>query len=250
MIRVRLIGPIAVLLCLGATVAASPHDPKAQAVLDQCVAAMKALASFRERITVKVTNPDLLLAPLPQSVEVRFQKPNRFRVEVLELRNSRAAKRVLTCDGKSVRRWVSGGEGLKTEPAPKSLGELTDLPNVSPELLVLWTGAFDFKDWPAANVTLNLGNPEKIGDEEVNVIQGDLSAPGLAGGGSVRLFISKKDHLIRGLTMQFNGKDESGKEITGKIELLHEIKPAAPMLAADFLPPPAPPAKTAAGRAK
>lgn len=215
------------------------RDPKVQALMDQILAAYKALPALHLKIAVKVTaDPPSLLPPsIPVSAELRVQKPNRLWILSIAKQGAKFASIRLVCDGVNLWRWQSSSNTFRRTKAPKTFAEITDLPQAGFEPEVIVHGQDPFAALP---YQVNLQGPQKRDGIDVDVLSIPLSANGAVAGANVTLFVGQKDHLVRGTLVESEGKDAAGKPFKVRIESTYEMLDSAPKFtAADFafIPP-------------
>jgi hypothetical protein len=217
------------------TAQTSKHDPKALAVLDQCAAAIKSLKALHEKVTITsaAERPDTLTSPAKKVIEIKFQRPNKLWLTLDEAGGGRT--RIIS-DGHTLWRWSSKTNSYYRIRAPKELVEIEDLPDLTPDLAVLFGKITDFKLWPGPDVQMKPVPPPKTGDNGLDTLEGDLHSPGVNIGAKVTLTLNRTDHLIRSVVFASMSTDlAQNKPYSFKMEMNYEVVNASPMLsAADF----------------
>lgn len=235
------------------------RDPKVQALIDQFVAAYRGLSALHLKMTMQLSasDPGILPPSVTEALECRYQRPNRLWTEsVQKFADGSVQRSRIVCDGKYLWRWDSATNRVSRERAPQVLHAVGGLPDIAPELEVLFCNRDPFSELPP-DAQCSLGAPEKVGDVDVDVLEIKIPSADTPITGSVRLLIGQKDRLVRGMTYSGSGKDpKTGKDVHFKVELAYALVNAAPVFASSvftFTPPPGakmpPPEKRPAAKA-
>jgi outer membrane lipoprotein-sorting protein len=247
-------GPGIVLMTILTTSAGAQakFDPNARAAMDQMVAAYKGLKVLHEKMSfqIAVTPASNMMDGPPDSIELRFQRPNRLRLTVAETKAGKKAQRQVVCDGATLWRWDSGTNTYTKSKAPATFAGVTNISNDAPEFDILFSGKDPFKDFAPPNTQFTLGKPDKVGEVDVDSVEAQFKDPSGSMNGSMRILIGQKDHLIRGLSVDAAGKDPSGKEMKFSVTMNYTLVNTAPAFtAADFAftPPPGAKLRTTGG---
>ncbi len=226
------------------TAQTSKHDPKALAILDRCAAAIKALPALHEKVTITsaAERPDTLTSPAKKAIEIKFQRPNKLW---LTLDEAGAGRTRIISDGHTLWRWSSKSNSYSRIRAPKEFAEIENLPDLTPDLAVLFGKIPDFKLWPGPDVQMKPVPPPKTGDNGLDMLEGDLRSPGVKVGAKVTLTLNRTDHLIRSVTFASTGTDSAqSKPYSFKMDMNYEVVDPLPSFgAADFRFSPPPGAK-------
>jgi hypothetical protein len=230
----------------GAVAQAPKADPKVQALIDSISAAYKALGSYQVKVTFKYLpdNHTFFRAGQPLSMELKLQKPNKLNItyslRAAEGASVRTVKRQIVCDGSNVFRWDGGTNTYTKSKAgpvfPDVPGELN-----LPELELLLKATDPFKNLPVPANLLTIGPPAKVGNVDLDVIEGRISEPRLTFVGKLRVLVSQKDHTFRGVQFDGEGKDPiEGKPLNFRVEAVYDLVTVSPTLGATdftFSPP-------------
>jgi hypothetical protein len=245
--------------CAPASGQAPKPDPKVQALMDQVIAAYKALPAYHIKVTFKYLPDDPVFfgSGQPLSMELKLQKPNKLHLTYSERiyegkpeerltgkidpAKVKTVRHQIVSDGTSVYRFQGStntftksraGSGFPDVPATLSL----------PELEVLLRASDPFKKTLVPANLLTLGKPVKVGDDDLDVIEGRIAEPGVAFVGRLRILLNQKDHTFRGVQFEGEGKDpRDGKPLTFKLEAAYDRVATSPAFAAadfTFTPPP------------
>jgi len=225
----------------------SKRDPKVQAVIDQTMAAYKALNAFHLKVTLKATGSTDMFVGAPDSVELRYQKPNKLSVTSATRGQVNALNRKqLVTDGVSVWSWSSTSNAYSKLKAPATLKNISTLSDDLPEYDLLLRDKDPFADIPGNSNALSLGQPAKIGDVDVDVLSAAITEAGVPFTLNIKIMIGQKDHLIHGMRFDGNGKDPAGKDTKFDVQMNYEIVNTSPTFTpADFTFTPPPGAKLA-----
>jgi len=253
--RLALIAALGGCLAFAADAQESRVDPKARAVLDQMVAAYKGLTAFHEKMSFKASGSganEIMENNSPHSLELRLQKPNKLWINQTERRMGKLTRRQVVSDGANLWRWEGESNTYSRSKAPDSFAGIPNLPDDMPELDILFRGEDPLKklNSDAGNVTVALGQPMKVGDVDVDVVEIKITPQDAPFSATIRFLIGQKDHLMRGLVFEGNGKNPAtGQEMNFKAEMTNElVNPAPTFTAADFAFTPPPGAKPESSR--
>ena len=221
---------------------APKRDAKVQAAISQMTAAYKALTAVHIKMAVRaeVSDPGMVnMADVPESVEIRFQKPNKLVLDSWRNNHGKRVHSLLVCDGANFWKWDSASREVSRNKAPASLSDLKDLPSDSPEMDILLRNKEPFQDFNVGGpeVTLTMGGPAKLGDAMTDVIEARMPAVGSPISGVLRIRLGQADHLVRGISFDGGGADpKTKKELKFKFEVTYPILNPAPVFTpADFL---------------
>lgn len=228
----------AVAVSLTAVAQEPKRDPRVQALLDQSVAAYKAMPSYRAKTTFKYTpdNPDLFRQGQPLSMEIKVQRPNKLNLSYTEKgANGKLARHQIVSDGTNVFRWDSDTNAYTKTKAGNAFPDLPGSLSL-PELDALLRAKDPFKELPVPANLLTVGTPVKVGDVDMDVVEGKISGPGLPFAGRLRMLFGQKDHTIRGVTFEGEGKDpRNGKPLSFRVEATSDAISTSPQFTqADF----------------
>lgn len=244
LLRIAIVAVLAGCLAVSACAQETKPDPKAQAVLDQMIAAYTALNALHLKATVKRTGnaPPIMPVTIPESLEMRLLRPNKLWFYYVEKSGAKVKKRQVVSDGTNLWRWESDTNIYTKTKAPGLFRDFPRLP-VLVEMGILFEQD-PFQDLPP-NAHITLGEPIKVGDTDVDVVEIKIAEEGTPFTVVFKLLIGQKDHLMRGLSFEESGKDpQSGKDHSFKMELTYSLVNAAPdFKTADFVFTPPPGAK-------
>lgn len=219
-------------------------DPKAQAIIDQALAAYGGLKAFHEKVILKgESNPPGLIPSFSGTVEVRLQKPNKLWLKIETNEGGKHTTYQVACDGVHLWRWSSDKNTYTKAPAPSTLGGiLIELPTSAVDLEMLLYGKDPLKvPWPAGT-TFTLADSEKGGEVAVDVLTAKIADPSSPITTVFKMMVGQQDHLVRGYSFWGSGKHpQNGKEISFQFEATYPYINAGPTFSAkDFLftPPP------------
>jgi outer membrane lipoprotein-sorting protein len=254
------LGGAAVVLCLlwgvlaGGSVTAGAQepkpDPKAQALVDQMVTAYRDLPALHEKVTLTWTA--LPGAPAeggtPKSLELRWQKPNRFALSYEEEKAGKPVRHQAVSNGVTLWQWRSDTNVAAKDKAPAK-PVASPVPGAGlPEIGILFAGKNPFVELPLG-ATFAVGKPEKLGELDLDVLEARIAEKDVPFSGILRVKLGQKDHLIRSMLFEGGGKDpDSNKDQSFKIEAVYEVNAAPTFTPADFAftPPPGAKVKTPA----
>lgn len=211
------------------------RDPKVQAVIDQVLAAYKALTGLSLKVSVKTTGPADMMRGAPDSIEVRFQKPNKL-YSAVSTRSApdRIERKVVVADGAFLWIWKSDTNTFAKGKSPALLKAAPTLGDDLPEYELLFRDKDPFADLPGT-ATLALGQPAKVGDIDVDVLKTTVSEQGVPFQILVQILVGQKDHLIHGMYFEGSGKDAAGKDMKFDLRMTYDSVNANPTFtAADF----------------
>jgi outer membrane lipoprotein-sorting protein len=223
------------------------RDPKVQAVIDQVLAAYKALNGLSLKVSVKATGPADMMRGAPESVEMRFQKPNKLYSAVATRGAAdRVDRKLIVSDGSFLWTWKSDSNTFTKGKAPALLKAATTLGDDLPEYELLFRDKDPFADLPGT-ANLALGPPQKVGDVDVDVLKTTVSEQGVPFQFVVQILVGQKDHLIHGMYFEGSGKDPAGKDAKFDLRMTYDAVNANPAFTpADFVFTPPAGAKPAA----
>lgn len=230
-------------LVIGPAVAQeAKRDPKVQALMDQTVAAYKALNSFHEKIVMvpTVSSPELTRQYSgPTTVEIKVQKPNKVWVDSQFVRGGKQNHSVLVSDGTSLWRWQEGDKTFTKTKAPASLVDFGKfIPRDTPELDILFRGKDPFADFKVGmgEVSLYMGPAAKVGDIDTESLEARIAPDGSPIQGTLRIRIGQKDRFVREVMFEGGGKDpQTNKDMSFKFQLTYPVVEGAPTFTpADF----------------
>jgi outer membrane lipoprotein-sorting protein len=233
------------LLACGGALAQQPpigvkRDPKVQAVIDQTLAAYRALTGLHLKVSVKTTGPADMMRGAPDSIELKYQKPNKLYSAVTTRGAGDAVERKLVVsDGANLWAWLSDTNTYNKVKAPPLLKTAPFIGHDLPEYDLLFRDKDPFADLPGT-ANLALGPPAKVGDVDVDVLKASATEQGVPFTLNVELLIGQKDHLIHGMYFAGSGKDQ-GKDVKFDLRMTYDLAVANPTFApADFTftPPP------------
>lgn len=253
-LRSGLLAGIAVALCmpLGAFAQDKPEtklDPKVKEAFEQAYKMYQGLNSLHEKITVTASgSAEMLGGSMPDSLEIRYQKPNKLWVQQSEKKKDGTIDRhLVVSDGTTVWRWESASNTYTKQKAPATFKAFSNLPSGTPEADALFRDKDPFEGLPA-EAQMKMGQPTKVGDVDVDVIDATLAQPGVDISFKLQILIGQKDRLFRGISFNGGGKDPSGKEMKMDLKMDYTIvNPAPTFTPADFAFTPPQGAKLAGG---
>jgi outer membrane lipoprotein-sorting protein len=225
----------------------SKRDPKVQAVIDQAMAAYKGLNALHLKVSVKATGTTEMFVGAPDSVEIKYQKPNKLHVlSATRGQGDVVNRREVVTDGVSVWTWNSGGNSYSKLKAPPAIKSISTLSDDLPEYDLLFKEKDPFLDIPGAAGALTLAPAAKLGDVDVDVLAATITEAGVPFTLNVKILIGQKDHLIHGMQFDGSGKDPAGKDTKFDLKMNYDIVNSSPTFApADFTFTPPPGAKLA-----
>src|SRR5437016_4664868 len=118
-------------MAVGAQDAKPPSrlDAKAKPVMDQLAAAYRGLNALHERISSQAKGPAEMIGRMPETIELKYRKPNRLWVSMTErLTDGRKVRSLLVCDGVSLWRWADDTNTYRKAKAPANLKAMPDGP--------------------------------------------------------------------------------------------------------------------------
>lgn len=246
LLRIAIVAVLAGCLAVSACAQETKPDPKAQAVLDQMLAAYKALNALHMKATMKLTGnaPQIMPGTIPESLEMRLLRPNKLWLHYVEKSGAKVQKEQVVSDGTNLWRWQSATNIYTKTKAPGLFRDFPRLPDIGPEMDILFREQNPFQNFPP-NAHITLGEPIKVGDTDVDVVEIKIAEEETPFTVAVKLLIGQKDHLMRGLSFEGSGKDpQSGKDLNFKMESTYSLVNAAPdFKTADFVFTPPPGAK-------
>jgi outer membrane lipoprotein-sorting protein len=219
------------------------RDPKVQAIFDQMLAAYKAMPALQEKISMKfeLTPPEINQQPQLESVEFKAQNPNKIALSYAE--RSPAGKLTnykIISDGANV--WTWRGD-TNTYTKTKAAALFPQIPSIitMPDVDAFVRGKDPFAKLPIPANLLSVGQPTKLGDVEVDVVEGKVSQVGVAITAVFKMYFSKKDHTLRGVAFEGGGEDTAKhRPINFKIIATYvSVNPAPTIAPSDFafIPP-------------
>jgi outer membrane lipoprotein-sorting protein len=236
--------PLALLLSMGAAVPQAPappqRDAKVQEMINQVLAAYKALNTLHVKFSVKTeaSDPRMLRDVYADAVEMKFSRPARFNVIVSEKRQSgRSTRTMYVSDGKEMFQHTLGFKTFTRTKLPEKPEEILTYPEDAQELGILLKGEDPFKRFPAGSL-IKIGTPTKVLGVDVDVLEASVSNLGFTG--TMKIFIGVKDRLLRGVTSEFSGQETTAdgktRQLKVKVEMNYQIVDPAPKLAeGDFV---------------
>lgn len=232
-----------VCLVVYANAQAAKSNPKAQALLDQMVAAYKNVNAIHLKATMKVagTVPSEIAEGMPETVELRFERPNKVWLDSTQ-RHAGGTKRLLiVSDGKNLWLWETGMDVFTITKAPGSFKGLANMLYSLPEFEVLLDEQNPFEDMPT-ELAIASDMPVKQGDSDVDALEMKIEPPFAPFSTALIMAIGHNDHLLRGMTISGKGKAQrAGKDFDFNCELIYSIvNPNPKFTPADFVfvPPP------------
>lgn len=221
------------------------RDPKVQAVIDQTLAAYRALNGLHLKVSVKTTGPSDMMRGAPDSIELKYQKPNKL-YSAIATRGAKETldRRLVVSDGSNLWAWLSDTNTYNKVKAPPLLKTAPFIGHDLPEYDLLFRDKDPFADLPGT-ATLALGPAAKVGDVDVDVLKTSATEQGVPFTLNIELMIGQKDHLIHGMYFAGSGKDQ-GKDVKFDLRMTYDLVAANPAFtAADFAFTPPPGAKPA-----
>jgi outer membrane lipoprotein-sorting protein len=214
---------------------AAKRDPKVQAVIDQTLAAYRALNSLHVKASATMSGPAEMLGGAPSAFELRYQKPNKLYTLFVESKGQGAGDRKITaCDGATFWTYSSASNTYTKTKAPASLKNSSLVASDMPECDLLFRDKDPFEDIPGS-AAMTLGAPAKVGSVDVDVLQANATEQGVPFSLSFQILIGQKDHLIHGMAFQGSGKDPQGKEMKLDLRLTYDVVDTNPTFTpADF----------------
>jgi hypothetical protein len=243
---VRIVGAAAALWLLWSVLAGSSvragaqepkPDPKAQALIEQMVTAYRDLPALYEKVTLTwAALPDATPTDggIPKSLELRWQKPNRFALSFVEEKAGKLVRHQAVSNGVTLWNWRSDTNVAAKDKAPAKL-VASPVPQAGlPEVDILFAGKNPFAELPPG-ATFAVGKPEKVGDMDLEVLEARITEKDVPFSGLLRIKIGQKDHLIRSMVFEGTGKDpDTNKDGSFKIEAVYELNLAPAFTPADF----------------
>jgi outer membrane lipoprotein-sorting protein len=225
-------------LCVAASAQqpAVKRDPKVQAVIDQMLAAYKALNALHVKATAKMTGPPGMFGGAPDSFELRYLKPNKLYTVFVARGKTEGTfdRKVTASDGVSFWTYSSAANTYTKSKGPATLKESGRVTTDMPECDLLFHDKDPFADIPGS-ATMTLGPAAKVGDVDVDVLQANESEQGVPFSLTFQIMVGQKDHLIHGMVIQGGGKDPDGKDMKIDLRLNYDLVDANPTFApADF----------------
>jgi outer membrane lipoprotein-sorting protein len=228
----------ALALVIPASSQETKRDPKVQALFDQSVAAYKALTALQEKITFRYTTtlPELLPGAQPDTMELKAQKPNKIALAYSDKTSAgKITKHQVVSDGSNLWTWHGDTNAYTKMKAPPKFPTIPDILNV-PELDLFLRGQDPFLKLPIPATLLTVGKPIKLGEIDVDVVEGKVSQTGVPITGTFRMFFGQKDHLVHGIVFEGGGLDSrDGKQVSFKIEAVYlTVNPSPTLTDKDF----------------
>jgi outer membrane lipoprotein-sorting protein len=236
--RIQILLIACLLLSLSPRVfAQQPLDPRVKTLFDEVIAAYRKLNRYHEKFVYTTGNDPVLVM---ESVEFRFQRPNRFSLRrqyrnpsVSTASNAPDAVRSqwFISDSAEYGWWTPERNAFFKAKLPSNLADIPDLPMVSPTIIMLIRNEDPFTPF-AQQGGFSLGKPEKLGELDVDVIEFTTTSPETNAVGKGKILVGQKDRLLRKMTYDVTDKDPmTGKEVVKTSEILWQIVNPAPTFA-------------------
>ncbi len=203
-------------------------DPKVQALLDQAVAAHKALTALSATITVTGTGGGPVSSA--STVTLAFRQPNTAKATVTD---ASGPVTELVSDGKTLTTYSVRDKKYRTMPAPADASAITLVLGPSRSLIALLisrpTLLSDLLN--QKGVTATLGAPKIVGGVSTETVTATLSNPRSPGAAqTVTLSLGASDHLLRRLAITLS----AGAKTSTVTETVTALSAAPSLTAADF----------------
>lgn len=208
--------------------AQQPLDPPLKTLLDEIVAAYRKMNRYHEKFVYTAGSDS---GQVRETVEFRFQRPNRFSLcrqyrdtsVVPSSRTPEPRLQLYISDGAELGRWSPEQKTFLRAKLPATLAEIAGLPLISPTLYLLLRNEDPFTPL-AQQGGFTLGKPEKLGELDVDVIEFTTTSPETHAVGRGRILVGQKDRLLRRITFDVTEKDPmTGREVVKNSEMVWQI---------------------------
>jgi outer membrane lipoprotein-sorting protein len=202
-------------------------DARAKAALDAMPAAYKKLNALHVRYSSKIEGSPEPFSFAPRSLEMRYQKPNRIRLEYTMEVNGKPRRTMIVSDGKTLWSWdsLSNQYAKRQAPAAFKSSDFPDSPG--PEFEYLFGGENPFESFPPG-INVSIGE-EKSGATTLDAVkmEGAFGQEKF----EVVLLLDRSDRMIRGMRMTISNAPDK----TAALQMTYSLfNPSPAFTAADF----------------